>query len=255
MTSPGNDPSIEHEPHFRRENFDPDSTESKARRIVENDTERETEDDRVEHTVWDEPALSHDLAGQPPTDALTYARWFESRQADTSVGRSWLTALGIALLAGPWAIFGSLIGRGETAFGIAMVVVLGPVLEEIMKVAGALWIVEKRPFLFRTKLQIVLCVLTSGFVFAAVENVLYLYVYVAEPSRSLVLWRWTVCVALHMGCSMIAGLGLMRIWEHTITTRSKPQLPLGASFMITAIVVHGLYNSFAVLLAALDFQF
>ena len=125
----------------------------------------------------------------------------------------------------------------------------------VMKIAATLWIVEKRPFLFRSRLQIAVCVLAGALVFAAVENVMYLEVYIAGPTPGLARWRWSVCVAMHMGCSLVAGLGLMRIWRRAMTTRSRPQLSSGAPYLMTAAIIHGTYNAFAVLLDAMDFRF
>ena len=254
MNEPTNDPSIEHEPQFRGAGFTPDPSELKARQTVSDAVEKQTDDDRVEHTVWDEPSLANDLAGEVPSEGLTYAGWLEKRMAETSAGYSWTIAAVVAIAAGPWAIFGALSGGGQSASSIIMITLFGPVLEEMMKVAAALWVVEKRPFLFRSRVQIAFCVLVGALVFAAVENVLYLKVYIREPSELLIRWRWTVCVALHMGCSFVAGLGLMRIWRSTIENRTRPQLTSGAAYMVTAIIIHGVYNSFAVLLSMLEYR-
>ena len=254
MNRPSDDPSIEHEPHFRSGGFTPDPGEPAARQTVDAANQKQSYDDRVEHTVWDEPSLARDLAGETPSDGLTYAGWLERRIAETSASYSWSIAAIIAITAGPWAIVGSFIGGGHTVFGIVMFTVFGHVMEEMMKVAAALWVVEKRPFLFRSRLQIAVCVLAGAFVFAAVENALYLNVYVHEPSELLIRWRWTIYVALHMGCSFIAGLGLMKIWHPTIEHRARPQLTSGAAYIVTAIVIHGAYNGFVVMLAMLDYR-
>jgi len=254
MNRPDDDPSIEHEPHLRDGGFRPDPSEPAARRTVDDARQKQNDDDRVEHTVWDEPGLSRELTGATPSDDLTYASWLGQRMAETSAGYSWTIAAIIAIAAGPWALFGAFLGGGQTVFGVAMITVFGPVMEETMKVAAALWIVEKKPFLFRSRLQIAVCVLAGALVFAAVENVLYLNVYVKEPSELLIRWRWTICVALHMGCSFIAALGLMRIWRSTVENRTRPQLTSGAIYLVTAIVIHGAYNGFAVLMSMLKFR-
>lgn len=80
-----------------------------------------------------------------------------------------------------------------------------------MKVALALWVVEKRPYLFKSTSRIVLCAAVSGVVFAAVENLLYLNVHIPNSNIELVRWRWTACVAPHGGCRLIAGEGLTQI--------------------------------------------
>ncbi|MGI9627234.1 MAG: hypothetical protein ACR2QM_10395, partial [Longimicrobiales bacterium] len=76
-----------------------------------------------------------------------------------------------------------------------------------------------------------------------------------DPTPALVYWRWTVCVALHMGCSLVAGLGLMRIWSRTVATLIRPDLARGAPLMASAIVIHGAYNTMAVAMESLLFQF
>ena len=115
--------------------------------------------------------------------------------------------------------------------------------------------VEKKPYLFRFSMQIAFCVLASGFTFAFVENLLYLKVYIPQASAFLVWWRWTICVAMHMGCSLIAGLGLMRIWKNARARCARPRLSLGYPYLLTAIVIHGAYNGLAVLLSAVNYRF
>lgn len=256
---PSRDPGIEHEPHLRGAPFEPDPSEQAAARHLERSARGETVDDHVERSVWDEPALAPQLSGAAPPDALTYASWLDARRAETGWGRSWSVTLGTAASAGPLAVLGTLCGTWSLGawswFGIVSVTVLGPILEEMMKVALALWIVEKRPFLFRSRVQITACVLAGGFVFAAMENVLYLVVDASDPPPGLVQWRWTVCVAMHMICSAVAGLGLVRIWSGAMVTRSRPQLAAGAPFLIAAAVLHGAYNAVAVLLDAVSFRF
>lgn len=256
MSVPHHDPSIDAEPHLRQQIFHPDESERTAERL---DADRGPIplNEQVEQSVWDEPGLSPELSGGMPADALTYERWLEFRRRQITPQDAWLTTIVVALLAGPWALLGALFaaGGGATAFGVVMVTIVGPVTEEMMKAALPLWIVEKRPFRFRSALQIAICLIVSGLVFAAVENVLYLFAYIDNPSPDLIRWRWTVCLALHTGCSFIAGMGLIRIWQHTMITRTPPQLALGAPYMVTAIVIHGVYNTFCVLLDATGFQF
>ena len=58
-----------------------------------------------------------------------------------------------------------------------------------------------------------------------------------------------------MGCSFVAGLGLMRIWSQPIEQHTRPQLSAGAPLMVAAIVIHGAYNAFALLLEILGMPF
>ncbi len=222
--------------------FQGDPSEQKAAELLAREREKATRTDAVEHTVWSEPALSVDLAGTPDEDQLTYPGWLTEKIRQTSFLKSWWVTLLIALAAGPWGVLGAFSGSGSSSFGVLMVAVFGPVAEEITKVAAALWIVEKRPFLFRSFGQILICAACGGLAFAAIENVIYTQVYFPHHTAEFSRFRWTVCVALHMGCSSIAGIGLVRIWMATMRDLSPPRLALGIPWFVAAMVIHGLYN-------------
>jgi RsiW-degrading membrane proteinase PrsW (M82 family) len=240
--SPDRD-SIHDEPHFQNRFYASEQPEQPLRAL--------SDEEKAAHSVWDEPGLSQPLAGETPQDAATYARWLDERLRRVTPATSWATTILTALVAGPLAIIGTLVSgqnAGAAAFGVLGAVLLAPLLEEIMKNASALWVVESRPYLFRSRWQIALCVLASGAVFAIVENLLYLHVYIDDPSPELVRWRWTVCVALHMGCALIAGLGTMRIWRHSVTRLAPPRLSIGAPYLLAAMILHGAYNAAATIM-------
>ena len=230
----------------------PDPSEAAARRIVEQNAAGASEADRVDHSVWDEPGLSPKLLGDDAADddgtRLMYANWLADGIERTGPARSWTVTWLVASVAGLWGVVGAILGGGQSISGVVVLVAIAPLTEEVMKVALALWIVERRPYLFRSPAQIMLCAAAGGLVFAALENVLYLTVYIQDPPATLIRWRWTVCVAMHTGCSLIAGMGLGRIWSHTMETRSRPRLSLGSAPMILAVVIHGSYNGLAVLM-------
>ena len=241
MTSPPTDPSLAGEPHLRGGGPRPDPSERRARKTLR-PGRTPSEDEQAEQSVWDEPGLSAELAGKPAPGAVTYAAWLEKRRAGTTAARSWRTVFLVALLSGPWAVLGAFWGSGQTVFSIVILTVFGPVVEETMKLAAASYVTEKKPFLFRSAGQIALCAFASGVCFAALENLLYFNVYIPEPSSRLVVWRWTICVTMHAGCSAIAGLGLIRIWRDTWRRRARPRLTLGAQYLGAAVVIHGSYN-------------
>ncbi len=255
MSDPDSDPSVFKEPHLRGRGYHPDPSEARAERTLSKANRHQSEEEKLEHSVWEEPGLSRELAGEVPPDEFTYSDWLEKRRAAVGLGKSWTVTLAIALAGGAWAIFGALWGRGETALSLLVIVVFAPVVEEAMKTALALYVVEKKPYLFRSTAQIAFCVLVSGLTFASVENVLYLHVYIPHPPAFLAPWRWTVCVAMHMGCSLIAGLGLMRIWKDAWARRARANLSLGYPYLLAAAVIHGVYNGLAVLFSAAYFRF
>ncbi len=245
---PSSDQSVFSEPHMRSRGFRPDPSDRRVDGTLGTFRGKSAPDDGIEHSVWDEPGISHDFSGPVPDGELTYASWLEKRRNETTIGKSWLVACAVALLAGPWAVLGAFWGQGQTAFSVVMIVVFAPVVEETMKVSAALYIVEKKPFLFRTAGQIALCSVMSGLVFATLENLLYLRVYIPDASPGLAAWRWTVCTAMHTFCSLIAGLGVMRIWQDLWRRKARPRLALSFPFAMAAIVVHGGYNALVVLL-------
>jgi protease prsW family protein len=260
MKKPSHDPSISHEPHLQGSDFETDASEHNVQRKTEGPSRAPaSENEQVEHTVWDEPGLSKELAGETPVGELTYPTWLETRQRETSAGTTWLVTLGVSLLAGPWAILGAfinpLVSGGSTAFGIGAIIIFGPVIEEMLKVGTALILIEKRPFLFRSPVQILICVLAGAGVFAVIENILYLYVYVPDGPEGLAQWRWTICVFLHMGCTLIAGMGLIRMWQDVWRRRGRPRIAIAFPYLVIAMVVHGSYNGFAVILDLMDFHF
>ncbi len=254
MSDHSTDPGIGEEPHLRGGSFEADPSEAQAKENLRvGKFDRDPIEQRVEHGVWDEPSLSSELAGDKPKGAATFRSWIERGRARTGFFRSWTVTALVAAVAGPFAILGAFMGQnaaGGSAIGILVLVVFAPVIEETMKIAAAAYVVEKRPWLFTSSTQIIICCLAGGFIFAAIENLLYLHVYVPDPPEWLPRWRWTVCVALHMGCSLIAGMGLVRIWRGVWGNMSRAKLSLGYPYVLVAVIIHGTYNGFAFLLNA-----
>jgi len=201
----------------------------------------------VEHSVWNEPTVSpqqaRDAAMNPAQ--LTYARWLEAGRARWTPLQSWGLTLLVALAAGPWAVFGALLSGGQSVSGALLLVLFGPLTEELMKIAGVMLVIEKWPYALRGAAQVVICSVAGGLAFAAIENLLYLHIYVPHPSQQLVLWRWTGCVALHTVCSFVAGLGAVRVWRRVWRDHAPPKLSLALPFLIAASVAHGFYNAAA----------
>ena len=246
MTEPDHEHGIEFEPHLQPTERKVDPSELLAQQALRREKLRETDDDRIDHNVWEEPALSKELVDGPREDQLTYARWLQAGIEQTTIEKSMKVTLLVALAAGPWGVLGAfwtgIYGSPLSAFGLIAVVVFGPVTEEVVKVSAAWWVVEKRPFWFQTVPQIIFCAACGGAAFAAIENLIYMYVYVPDHSAAFVIYRWTVCVGLHVGCSLVAGLGLAKIWDNAIRNLHRPKVALGVPYLVIAIVVHGFYN-------------
>lgn len=246
MTDP-HEHSVFSEPHTAPRPAPPVVGRRVAQEEILERRSRITADD-VDHSVWDEPSYSA-LNGTKPSDGLRYESYLESNAREVTWFRSWMVVVFCALAAGPWAVLGALLNgllNADALWGVIAIVVVGPLVEEIMKVAIPLWVVERKPYLFKSPVQIVMCAAIGGFSFAVIENYVYLNIYFPSPPEWMTLWRWTVCVALHVGCSTLAGVGLLRVWNGVWRNKRKADLS-EASFMIgAAAVIHGLYNAVAV---------
>ncbi len=207
---------------------------------------------RVDHSVWDEAGLSVTAQSGTGRSSETYGAWVRARRAETSWGLSFAATIGVAMLAGPWAVLGALLSasldEGSSISSVVGMVFIGPAVEEIMKVALLAYVVERRAYLLKSGGQVLVCAFAGGVVFAAIENLMYLRVYIDNPSPALVAWRWSVCVALHGACSLIAGGGLLRVWSRIWSTGRRPELLAAFPFTLAAITLHGVYNATAILL-------
>lgn len=230
MSRPTHDPSVRGEPHFREDSGETGSVDS----------------------VWDEPSLAPELAGPPPEGAATYANRLLAAKSRTPRYRTWLVTGAVALAAGPWAVLGAFLGAQGADSAVLVVVVVAPLTEEVLKVSAPLLVVEIWPHLFSCASQILLASVASGFVFAAIENVIYLYVYIPQPSEELIRWRWTVCVAVHVVCSLVAGVGVAKVWRGVWARLSRPRLESAFAYIAAAAIAHGAYNAFATVRAVLD---
>jgi hypothetical protein len=258
MRDPDFDPSIEYEPQFRERPFIPDpgdAPEAGLNTYVDRSSAIE-----VEHSVWDEPTLAADLAGAPGPEQVTYARWLDDKIAATSYAKTLAVTAALVIIAGPLGVFGALFG-GEggslSTAGLVAVCIFGPITEEVAKIAGTLWVVEKRPYLFKSMWQILVAAAAGGLFFGVIENLIYLNVYIPDAPPELARWRWRVCTGLHLNCSFVAGVGLVRIWDHALRNRVPPQLGRGMPYFATAMLGHGLYNltvSLAEMFGWLDFN-
>ncbi len=205
--------------------------------------------------VWDEPHIAHVLP--PKRRPESYRHLWEERARQVSPLQRLAFFLVITTLSGPVAVVTTFVEHAVVGLGALLVMFLGavlvaPVIEEATKPMLVALAVESRPHLFRRPAEIVLCCAVSGFSFAFLENLLYLNVYIPNPPRALVIWRWTVCVLLHVGCTSLTGYGLSREWRAAWDEGRKPQVGNAASYMISAAVIHGIYNASAVILGLFD---
>lgn len=210
------------------------------------------DDDRGwERSIADEPGLAWSGINRETTPG--FAETVRHRRESGSRSRNWLLLVLIGLLTGPFAIFGAFFKSlvGESGFGYMAVVIIGPVIEEMLKVAGILWLVERRPWVVPSVGGILLVGVLGALGFAAIENVMYLTVYIPDHGPALARWRWTVCVVMHIGCSFIAAKGVAVMWKRSMMSGQPADVSAAFPYFVTAIAIHGGYNALAVLLHSL----
>lgn len=251
-----NEHSIEGEPFYQY--APPRSPDSVADEPACRETPRVTrEEERALHNVWDEPALRAGGAAPPP-EAVTYSRWYEKRLRESAWWQSWGTVVLLALCGGPFAIAGTVatqFTQGSMA-GPLLLVAVGPALEEMMKIGALLIVLENRPYLFRSGVQVMLAAMAAALAFAVVENLLYIHFYYPAGSERFRVWRWTVCTAMHVGTTTVAGMGVLRMWRQAVSPRDtgngfefqRPQPVQAYPYIVLAVVIHGVYNGLAILM-------
>ncbi|MBI1367984.1 MAG: PrsW family intramembrane metalloprotease [Planctomycetes bacterium] len=248
MSKSDDDQSVFNEPFMRGDDFESDPSEPAAARRIARDEQAGREEEQVDGSVFDDPTFSPELAGVTARPEQTYADFIRRRRAKLGIAGSWALSLIMSAAAGPFAVAGTFMTGGQAGtWGLLSAVVAAPLVEEMMKIALPLWAVERKPWIFVSRVQIAMTAIASGLVFASIENLLYLHVYIPDPPPGLIAWRWTVCMALHSGCALISSLGLMKVWANVWRTGKRASIGAAGGHIIAAMTIHGLYNLVAML--------
>ena len=197
------------------------------------------------------PECGHVRAdGPPPPDRVNYSNFLRRRIAATTDARSW-RAVAIAMLAGgPFAIVTAFVTN--TFYGtwiIFLIAVVAPAVEEVAKVAITAWMVEVKPWLFRSAAQIRLAAVAGGLWFGVLENVYYVTVVlpaVGAPPE-MYAFRWIVCTTLHVVTTFITSFGLVKVWSDATTQLRRPKFDDIWPWLLAAMIVHGVYNGGAII--------
>ncbi len=138
-----------------------------------------------------------------------------------------------------------------TAGAPLMVIVVAPVIEEIVKPLGVIYLIDRRARWIRSAAHVVGMCIVAAAVFATIENLVYIHVYHRGASVGFKVFRYTVCTALHVTCSAIVGFGLVRAWRKILDTGKRFDIDDCLGFFVAAVAVHGGYNLLMFLLEAL----
>jgi RsiW-degrading membrane proteinase PrsW (M82 family) len=237
MTTPADYFDVNAEPTAFEGGFRPDPTEETVPPIDGHEDEIFT----VRDSVLNEPALTGELK------QAELGQWLAQKRAQcTRVGNVTVT-LAAALVGGPFAVMGALMSGGEGGITRALYMILfAPVIEELLKQSGMIFLLEKKPYRIFSAGQFVFAATVSALVFASIENLLYIHFYTLyrapENPAAYAFFRWTVCTLLHVTCSVIASIGLIHVWKKQLQDGRAADLSYGYRFFAAAMAIHGLYN-------------
>lgn len=211
------------------------------------------EEELARHSIFNEPHVLSDIDAatlMPREQQVSYANWLRAKMAATSSDKTWAVTLFCLLFGGIWAVLAAMVNNSLVGGSILIIaVIFAPVIEEVMKVALAAWIVETRPYLFKSKLQIRIAIIASGATFGILENIYYVTLILPKVNapESMYTFRWIVCTSLHIITTIITSIGIARSWSDATTNLREPSLDRAYPWLLAGIILHGLYNGGAVL--------
>ncbi len=233
--------SVEHEPALSGGPGKADPAESRAAPPGSRPGDLEA----LRDSVASEPALPE------RRDPAEWNRWLARKRSECTLPGNLGVTLLAALLGGPFAVIGALVSGQQGAGPAIYSIVFAPVIEELLKQSGMTFVLEKQPYRVFAAWQFLFAAVVSGFVFAAVENLVYAGRFAAGLSphelARLAAYRWTVCTALHVFCAAVASLGLVQAWKKHVREGGPAELGAALPWFVVAMVVHGLYNLAAML--------
>ena len=200
----------------------------------------EDEISTVRDSVLNEPAFTGSL------QQAQLGLWLSEKRAQCTFFGNSLVTLAAAVIAGPFAAMGALMAGRQTVFRILYLILFAPVVEELLKQSGMIYLLEKKPYRIFSAGQFVVAAIISAGVFASIENLLYIHFYTTgqtfENFSDFCFFRWTVCTTLHVVCSVIASMGLVRVWKKQLADGRAADLAFGFRYFVAAMVIHGAYN-------------
>ena len=127
--------------------------------------------------------------------------------------------------------------------------VAAPMIEEVMKPCGVYLLLARWPEALTGRLYNALLAAVGGLSFALIENIIYLQFYFPEHTQTLVVFRYSACLTMHMVCSFILGFGI----NQKLLASVRGEIPLlqgNKKFFFIPMIIHSLFNIMAVLVGS-----
>lgn len=133
--------------------------------------------------------------------------------------------------------------------------IAAPLIEETIKPTGVYFLLAKKPLALRGQHYTAFLTALAGLSFGIIESIMY----ISGGRQSLsvgnwqlfVIWRFSVCLVLHTGCSFIVGHGI----NQRLLASVKGDIPFlqgNWKFYVIPMVVHALYNISVTVLTVLN---
>lgn len=154
-------------------------------------------------------------------------------------------AFTIAATGGVLGVLGAIIQELSQASLLAVFVAV-PMIEEVMKPCGVYLLLVRWPEVLTSRIFTALLAAVGGLSFAVVENIIYLQVYFPEHTQTLVMFRYSACLTMHVVCSFILGFGI----NQKLLASVRGEVPLlkgNKKFFFIPMIIHSLFNIAAVL--------
>jgi RsiW-degrading membrane proteinase PrsW (M82 family) len=155
-----------------------------------------------------------------------------------------LVALGGSVLGVLGAMFQEL-SQGSLLVAFAA----APMIEEVMKPSGVYILLVQWPQVLTSRIYTAFLAALGGLSFAVVENIIYLQFYFPEHTQTLVVFRYSICLMMHVVCSFILGFGI----NQKLLASVRGEVPLlkgNKKFFFIPMIIHSLFNIMAVLVAS-----
>ncbi len=128
-------------------------------------------------------------------------------------------------------------------------VLVAPLVEEVLKPIGVMFVMEKRFGWLSGPKQIIVMAVLGALMFATLENIMFIHLANPEGGLGYMLWRYIVCTLMHVSASVIFGIGLAKMWLRMKREGIRFRIKGLMRYYILASVLHGLYNATVMILA------